>query len=122
MHTLTCRKRLNSEEESFDISLDNKRAKIMENFSALTPKNGLTPKPAGGGAKKLVIKNLKVKPTLPDNFQVYSGSLYDFVNLCKNLSKFVYLPLRCNKSVQFDEFFQSAFLTPAMYTNQTDQF
>ena len=42
----------------------------MENFSALTPKNGLNPKPAGGGAKKLVIKNLKAKPTLPDNFQV----------------------------------------------------
>ena len=43
----------------------------MENFSALTPKNGLNPKtPEGsGGAKKLVIKNLKVKPTLPNNFQ-----------------------------------------------------
>jgi len=46
----------------------------MENFSALTPpkngKNGLNTKESGGGgAKKLVIKNLKVQPTLPNNFQ-----------------------------------------------------
>ena len=49
----------------------------MENFSALSPKNGLS-KPnllgpataaSGGGAKKLVIKNLKARPSLPDNFE-----------------------------------------------------
>ena len=43
----------------------------MENFSAISPKNGLNTKSkeGGGGAKKLVIKNLKVQPTLPNNFQ-----------------------------------------------------
>ena len=41
----------------------------MENFSALSPKNGLNPRPSAGGAKKLVIKNLKPKPVLPENFQ-----------------------------------------------------
>ena len=47
----------------------------MENFSALTPKNGKnglntkSQESGGGGAKKLVIKNLKVQPTLPNNFQ-----------------------------------------------------
>ena len=70
MHTFTSRKRLNSEDHCIEVSIESKKAKIMENFSALTPKNGLNPKPAGGGAKKLVIKNLKAKPTLPDNFQV----------------------------------------------------
>ena len=74
MHTFTSRKRLNSEDHCIEVSIESKKAKIMENFSALTPKNGLNPKPSGaggGGAKKLVIKNLKAKPTLPDNFQVY---------------------------------------------------
>ena len=76
MHTFTSRKRLNSEDHCVDVTLESKKAKIMENFSALTPKNGLNPKPsgAGGGAKKLVIKNLKAKPTLPDNFQVLEKS------------------------------------------------
>merc|ERR1712038_518815 len=44
----------------------------MENFSALTPRNGLNSGPSrggGGGARKLVIKNLKPKPVLPENFQ-----------------------------------------------------
>jgi len=73
--TLTRKRPLESDPDSEDL---NNKAKVrittginMENFSALTPKNGLNPKtPEGsGGAKKLVIKNLKVKPTLPNNFQ-----------------------------------------------------
>ena len=50
-----------------------------QNFSALTvAANGINSFPSGGnvksaaigsGAKKLVIKNLKAKPTLPENFQ-----------------------------------------------------
>jgi hypothetical protein len=57
---------------STEISLTNSKRPLleMENFSALPPKNGLSNKDlTGGGAKKLVIKNLKVKPSLPDNFQ-----------------------------------------------------
>jgi len=74
--TLTRKRPLESDADSEDL---NNKTKVrittsgvnMENFSALTPKNGLNPKtPEGsGGAKKLVIKNLKVKPTLPNNFQ-----------------------------------------------------
>ena len=94
MHTFTSRKRLNSEDHCIEVSIESKKAKIMENFSALTPKNGLNPKPAGGGAKKLVIKNLKAKPTLPDNFQV---------NLINKINK---KELFCFQ-FSFDEFFSS---------------
>ncbi len=59
---------------SSEVKLYNSQLKAMENkcqnFSALAPKNGFTTgKPISGGAKKLVIKNMKAKPTLPDNFQ-----------------------------------------------------
>ena len=72
--TLSRKRPLESDPDSEDLS---QKAKVritgvtMENFSALTPKNGLNPKSqeGGGGAKKLVIKNLKVQPTLPNNFQ-----------------------------------------------------
>ena len=76
--TLSRKRPLESDPDSEDLTSDTLRqAKVritgvtMENFSALTPKNGLNPKSqeGGGGAKKLVIKNLKVQPTLPNNFQ-----------------------------------------------------
>ena len=102
MHTFTSRKRLNSEDHCIDVSIESKKAKIMENFSALTPKNGLNPKPSGaggGGAKKLVIKNLKAKPTLPDNFQVYLSDKITKKNFFYLISFSV--KSKCNSAKQY---------------------
>ena len=70
------RKHLSSEENQVE---NKKLATMMEetkraNFSALANTNGVAKttliKPATGNVKKLVIKNLKEIPKLPENYQV----------------------------------------------------